>query len=238
RNLDTPVWAVDSKHVFYMGRPLPGADPKTFEVLLGNYARDARGVFFGPFRSRKIDHATFRVLNANFGVDSSRAYFVITPIRGAAAERFRVLDASLVAEASGVFLQAGYAADATSVWFASGAGIYRIPSADPGTFVSLANRFGYDREHVYFEHSTLPGADPTTWRVWRGLLSVDKKSVFYTNKRIAGVDRVSIRLLSADGTFMDRHRVYSSGKACLRDPDDPLGGKAFDKLLDEWPQVV
>jgi hypothetical protein len=238
RNLDTPVWTNDGKRVCYMGRPVRGADPKTFEVLLGNYARDARSVFFHTIRAAKIDRATFRVLNANFGIDASSAYFVVTPIRGANPGTFRVLDSSLVAEPGGHFLQAGYAADARSIWFASGVGVFRIKNAEPKTFVSLANRFGYDRERVYYEQAMLPGADPVTWRVLRGTLSVDKSSVFYTSKRIPGVDRASIRLLSEEGAFMDRHRVYRCGQPCLRDPEDPLGAKAFNQLLDEWPQVI
>jgi len=238
-----------------MGRPVRGADPKTFKVLLGNYACDARSVFFHRIRSPNIDRATFRVLNANFGVDAARAYFVVTPIRDADPQTFRVLDSSFATEPSGDFLQAGYAADATSVWFASGAGIHRLKTADPKTFASLGNRFGVDSERVYHEHAMLPGADRTTWRPWRGSLSVDKDKVFFTNKRIAGVDRASIWLLSVDDCFMDRHRVYCGAEpvspewylenmlkhdeaACAREREWLPSGKMFERILDEWPKVV
>src|SRR5208282_390559 len=163
---DIPVWSNDGKQVCYRGRPVRGADPKTFEVLLGNYARDARSVFFHSLKS-PADRATFRVLNANFGVDATQAYFVVSPIRDADPKTFRVLDSSLVHNGSsfvsGAFLQAGYAADANSVWFASGEGVYRLKTADPKTFVSRGNRFGYDSEHVFFERAMLPGADRLTW---------------------------------------------------------------------------
>jgi len=254
RNLDTPVWSNDGKRVCYMGSPVRGADPKTFEVLLGNYARDAQSVFFHHNRSQKIDRQTFRVLNANFGVDAAHAYFVVTPIGDADPQTFRVLDSSLVAGPFGQFLQAGYVADASSVWFASGGGIYCLKTADPRTFVSLDNRFGRDSERVYFEHSMLPGVDRATWRPWRGSHSVDKNSVFFTNKKIADVDRASIWQLTADGCFMDRNRVYCNAEAisparyleqlkycadaCERERDGLPSGRMLERLLDESPKEV
>lgn len=258
RNLDTPVWLNDGQTISYMGHPVRGADPKTFEVLLGCYARDADSVFFHCRRSQKIDRRTFRVLNAHFGVDAVHAYFITTPIRHADPKSFRVLDSSLVYNgetgAAGTFLIAGYGADAKRVWFCSGKGIYQLKSADPQSFVSLGNRFGYDRQQVFFERAALHGVDRMTWRPWSSLLSLDKDSVFFTNKRVAGVDRPSVRLLMGSNCFMDRHRVYSGAtpitteeylgrlkyrqEGCARERRRMLNGEVFDLVLNEWPQAV
>jgi hypothetical protein len=251
RNIDTPVWSNDGKRVYYMGQTVRGADPKTFEVLLGCYARDAQSVFFHMNRSQKIDRATFRVLNANFGVDAAHAYFVVTPIPDADPQTFRVLDSSYV-RCLDWFSNGGYVADANSVWYARDA-IRRIKTAEPKTFVSIGNRFGYDSQQVYYEHTMLPGADRVTWRPWHGNLSVDKDSVFFTNQKVPDVDRASIWLLSAEGCFMDRHRVYSNGapisiekyfESCLKYTADKCAwerewlsnGKLFERILDEWPK--
>ncbi|HEX3626863.1 MAG TPA: DKNYY domain-containing protein [Verrucomicrobiae bacterium] len=220
--------------------------------LDSGYARDANSVFFHSMRSQKIDRATFRALNANFGVDSSHAYFVVTPIKDADPQTFRVLDSSYIPRLDW-FSNGGYVADVNSVWFASKNGIYRIKNADPKTFVSLGNGFGYDHQNVYYENAQLPGADRATWRVWRGNLSVDRDSVFFTNKKIADVDRPSIWLLTPHGCFMDRHRVYSNGvpisieqyfECCLKfsaehcawERDWLSNGKLFERILDEWPK--
>ena len=104
-NLDVPVWSNDGKQVCYRGKPVRGIDPKTFEVLLGNYARDAQSVFFHRLKA-PVDRETFRVLNANFGVDATQAYFVVSPIRDADPKSFRVLDSSLMAEFVSSFLHA------------------------------------------------------------------------------------------------------------------------------------
>jgi hypothetical protein len=257
-NLDVPVWSNDGTQVYHRGVPVSGADPKTFEVLLGNYARDGKSVFFRNVKSKTIDRATFRVLNANFGVDSASAYFAFSPIRDADPASFRVLDSSFVhngaSYVAGAFLQAGYAADAHSVWFASGDGVFGLKTADPKTFVSLGNRFGHDSEHVYFERGALPGVDRSTWRPWREAHSVDKDSVFFTNKKILGVDRASICLLSATGCFMDRHHIYCNAEVisserylahlkyvanrCAQEQEQIPNGKMFERLLFEWAKEI
>jgi len=251
RNLDTPVWSNDGKRVYYMGSPVRGADPKTFEVLLGNYARDATNVFFHHNRSQKIDRATFRVLNANFGVDAQHAYFVMTPIADADPQTFRVLDSSYI-PCLDWFSNGGYVADAKAVWFASSKSIHCLKHADPKTFVSLGNGYGCDHERIYCERAMLPGADRLTWRLWRDQLSVDKDNVFFMNKKVAGVDRASLWLLTAENCFMDRHRVYGNGvpitigeyatlvkfcsDRCAWECDWLASGKLFERVLDEWPK--
>lgn len=254
KNVDIPVWMNDGSKVLYRGRALRGADAKTFRVILGNYACDDISVFFHTIKSSKIDRKTFKVLNSNFCVDSKNAYFVVTPIKGADPKSFRVLDSSLEADSSGNFLQAGYAADNKSVWFASGAGIFRVKNADPASFVSLGNRFGYDCERVYFQHAMLPSADRVSWRHWRGNLSIDKVSVFFTNKKVSTVDRASVKLLVADDCFMDRNQIYVGitpvsveryleflafkESACANDRTSLQNGTAFECVLNEHPHEI
>jgi hypothetical protein len=129
-NLDTPIWSNDGKQVRYMKSRVRGADPKTFEVLLGYYARDARQVFFGPAVCRKMDRDSFHPINACFAVDSQSAYFCTAPLKQADPASFRPLDSGLVHNESkhcaGDFLRAGYAADSKAVWFCSGGGIIRL----------------------------------------------------------------------------------------------------------------
>ena len=240
-----------------MGGTVSGADPKTFEVLLGYYALDANSVFNGRSRSQKIDRATFRALNAHFGVDANNAYCVTTPIEDADPHSFRVLDASIYCSGRGPgggFLTGGYAADNNSVW-CCGSSLRRLKTADTKSFVSLGNLFGCDQEHVYFEHAMLSGADRATWRRWCGEhLSVDKDSVFFTSKKISGVDRASICALECDDCFMDRHRIYCGLRVispeeylaslkhkegmCAWEREWIPSGKLFERLLDEWPQHV
>lgn len=242
-----------------MKSKLRGVDPTTFEVLLGYYARDAKSVFFGSVPCRKIDRATFRAINGSFGVDAKTPFFCIAPIKQADPQSFRPLDSGLVhtgsKHTSGEFLGAGYAADDKAVWFCSGGGgVLRLKAADPTTFVSLGNKFGYDNKQVFFKNKSLDGVDRATWRHWSGMLSVDKSNVFFTEKKVEGVDRASIILLQHEDCFMDRHRVYSGARAipveeylsllkyveesCAWERNGLTSGTLFQRLLSEWPHVV
>jgi hypothetical protein len=254
-NLDTPVWSNAGKRVYHMGKAIRGADASTFEPLLGYYARDAKQIYFGSSVCKKMDRATFRVLNTSFAVDANSAWFCIAPVKQADVQSFRPLDSGLAHNGSnfvsGSFLRAGYAADNKAVWFASGGGVYRLKSADPKTFVSLGNRFGYDHERVYYANKVIEGADRQTWRHWRDMLSVDKDHVYFTDMRIEGVHRPSITLLEAGNCFMDRNRLYSSMKettseqylALLKYREERLAwertaiadGSIFQRLLMQWP---
>src|ERR1051325_2169494 len=252
RNLDTPVWSNDGKRICHMGRTVPGADPKTFEVLLGCYARDAQSVFFGTTRSQKIDRATFCVLSVHFGVDAQNAYFAHTPIPDTDPNSFRVLDSARTPYGSPGpfgFLTAAYVADANRVWFCSNR-ISKVKDADPHSFVSLGNRFGRDKDRLYFEHTAIAGVDRVTWRAWRDALSVDKDNVFFFERKVPGVDRASIALLTVQNCFMDRNRVYCNGEPisveeylkhlkycedhCAWEREWLANGKMFERLLDEW----
>ncbi|NUM55244.1 MAG: DKNYY domain-containing protein [Candidatus Hydrogenedentes bacterium] len=253
-NIDVPVWENDGKKVLHRGRPVRGADPKTFEVLLGNYARDAKSVFFHSIQSKQIDRDTFRPLNANFCIDATQAFFVVTPIKDADPKTFRVLDSSLVFFSMGSFISSGYAADANSVWHASSQGIRRIKKAEPVTFFSLGNNYGCDRERVYFYATPIHGADRVTWRHWAGLLSIDKNNVYFTSKKIEGVDRPSIWLLTATDSFMDRHRIYISNRAvtpeeylewlksvdekCAWEREQIHSGAMFERIKSQHPDGI
>ncbi|MFO0888969.1 MAG: DKNYY domain-containing protein [Isosphaeraceae bacterium] len=257
-NLDTPLWSTDGGKVLHLGRPVRGADPKTFEPLLGTWARDARHVYQGPFRCPKIDRNTFRPLNAIFGIDAAHAYCGGSPICDAEAGSFRTLDAGLqhneARGAAGTFLPLGYAADARNVWCCGTDGFFRLKDADAGSFVSFCNGFGKDKQRIYHEHARINGADLVTWRPWRGLHSIDQTHVFWTSKKVKLVDRRSLVLLGHRDCFMDRNRLYCadypiSVKEYLghlaRDEDSLMQerirvetGVVFDRLLSEWPQVV
>jgi hypothetical protein len=253
-NLDTKPWSNDGKKVFHYGREIRGADAKTFEVLLGDYARDAKHVYIGSHTCNKIDRATFRVLNANYGVDAHSVWFRNGPIKHADVTTFRPLDSGFIHNgatfAAGAFLRDGYSTDGKSVWF----GVFELKTADPQSFVSLGNGFGHDRERVYFERKMIPGAHRQTWRHWRGYLSVDKDHVYWTGHKVEGVHRPSITLLEAENCFMDRHRLYSANQeitpeqyfnqlkyleqSCARERTTIADGSIFQRLLMEWPQSV
>ena len=68
-------YAWDSKHVWYNGRLLEGADPKTFEVLKsGYYAKDAKHVWYHDEIVKGADAASFKDDGDMIGHDKNQKY--------------------------------------------------------------------------------------------------------------------------------------------------------------------
>lgn len=65
----------DSKRVWYNGRPLKGADPKTFEVLeSGYYAKDAKTVWYHDEVVKGADAPSFKDDGEMIGHDKNQRY--------------------------------------------------------------------------------------------------------------------------------------------------------------------
>lgn len=68
-------YAWDSKHVWYNGQLLKGADPKTFEVLKsGYYAKDAKHVWYHDEIVKGADAASFKDDGDMIGHDKNQKY--------------------------------------------------------------------------------------------------------------------------------------------------------------------
>jgi hypothetical protein len=167
-----------------------------------------------------------------------------------------VLDGGIVPYSGALFCSsevAGYAKDASRVWYADFNSPKIVEGADVSTFTSLGNRFGRDCANVYFEQKRIGGADISSWRHWKGYLSLDEKNVFVFNKRIKGIDRSSVVLLEARGYMVDRYRIFLGLKQstkeeylkslenleqrCQFERKMLESGKLFDRILDEWPHT-
>lgn len=92
-NADHYLFTKDSTAVHVNGNPIPDADPATFEVLQGAYARDGRSTFYfdGPIAG--ADLSSFRPLDGPYASDSAHVYWMGKTIDGANPSTFRVLNA-------------------------------------------------------------------------------------------------------------------------------------------------
>jgi hypothetical protein len=119
----------DGTNVYVDGTLLQGADPKTFMILNGNFAKDNNSLYdiclgeecnFGPVPG--IDAATYVLLPGStvYAKDKNSFYFGETPISVTATSTFTPIDDC-------------YAKDAVQVYD----GAYPIPGADPSTFTPI-----------------------------------------------------------------------------------------------------
>ena len=92
-NADHYLFTKDSRTVHVNGNPVKGADPATFEVLQGAYARDDQRVYYFTDHIADADMASFRVIESPYAADGQRVYWMGKPIEGADPQTFRVLNA-------------------------------------------------------------------------------------------------------------------------------------------------
>ena len=180
--------------------PIARADPTTFQHLGGDWGRDERHVFVQA-KSKKVDVGTFQYLNPVFTKDEENAYDWEGPIKGADAKTFEVLDPGVFVDAE-ITTRAwarGYARDGKAVYFHDQmfGRAAAVRGADPATFVSLRNDFGYDSKNVWWQKSRLPKADPKTWVYLGRLWSLDKERMYYAHVEVLGIDRKSFTVVNA-----------------------------------------
>jgi hypothetical protein len=92
---DHYLFTKDARTVEVNGALIADADPATFRVLQGGYARDARSIFYFTDRVADADPDTFRTLVGSYGRDARHAYWMGAVIPGADPASFQVLNANL-----------------------------------------------------------------------------------------------------------------------------------------------
>jgi hypothetical protein len=100
-NADDYLFTKDGRTVRVNGNPIADADPATFQVLQGAYARDDRRVFYFDHQIADVDLSSFRPLDAPYASDSTHVFWMGKPIDGADPHTFRVLNADFECSADG-----------------------------------------------------------------------------------------------------------------------------------------
>ena len=156
---EDPIYGTDRHHVFCKAAVLESADPGLFRVLKNgreegrSVATDGRYVWRYCDRIEGADGASFQQIGGDYGADHAGVWLGSSRIGGADPASFRVLD---VKEELAVDARAAYA------------GIFPIPTDQPGTIRPLGAGYSTDGVRVYWRHYPLEGADPGTFEVRRG----------------------------------------------------------------------
>lgn len=224
-------YAIKNGVVHWGRHPVAQADPATFQHLGGDWGRDARHVFVQA-KPKKIDITTFQYLNPVFVKDGDKAYDWEGAIKGADATTFEVLDPGIfIAEEIATKSWArGYARDCNAVYFHDQmfGRATAVRGADPATFVSLRNDFGYDSESVWYQKARLQKADPKSWVYLGRLWSMDRERIYYAEREVPGVDRKSFTVVNAP-------TIGNLASDCERffDADRPIDEQEFWKRVSE-----
>jgi DKNYY family len=154
------------------------ADPKTFESLQGDYAKDRLHVYFSGVSIQEADAQSFKVLSDTYANDNSKVYFRDKPIPGADSGSFAALSAGNYGRDKRDIYILGDAIRACDVasfrWLNDNwqvdrkcayTGGTKLPNAHPGSFVVINDSYAKDAEHVYSAVSdkAIEGADIATF---------------------------------------------------------------------------
>lgn len=134
---DHYLFTKDANVVEVNGTVIAGAEPSTFRVLQGGYARDGRSIFYFTDQVVDADPATFEPLAGSYARDGRHAYWMGGAIQGADPASFRVLNANLECSSD------------------SGRAYYQdtpIAGVDPGSFPPGESATGCTETSITFTH--------------------------------------------------------------------------------------
>lgn len=188
------IYAVDQNQVFINGKPIPNADPKSFQIIGSDwrYTKDANHIYFEGKSIQGIDHNKFGKVQPVVENDQSYTDGVSLVYWGAIVGK---IDASSIRS-----MGPSYVKDRNQVFYLG----RKISNADPESFEVLnGGPFSRDKFRVYYSTDTVPGAHPETFQVLERSYSKDAQNVYYLEngnqvKIIDNADPVSFKVTPYD----------------------------------------
>ena len=193
-------YATDGDIVLYDGELCPNMKANSFRLLEEGYVTDGNIVTFHGWLVLDADGSTFRKLLSSEGtsymptnhdylyVDKYRLYLRDKPIDGSGPDN-KILGEKHLISNDKVFYE-----------------VEIIPDADAGSFISLSEYWGKDKQTAYFRTKPVKGAGADSRLIGKyHLISNDK--VFHYTDTIPGTDAGSFILLSGDWV-KDKNAVY------------------------------
>ena len=143
------------------------ADPKTFEIINGNFARDDKNLYIFGYKLDGIDPKTFETLNYEMIKDKNGVYFLENiseenenseiktkklNLKGLDLRSFKKVDDSDY-----------YFKDKNSIYYEDSGNLHKIESADLKTFKDLDYNFAKDKSNIYYKNKKLDGIDAASF---------------------------------------------------------------------------
>ena len=143
------------------------ADPKTFEIINGNFARDDKNLYIFGYKLDGIDPKTFETLNYEMIKDKNGVYFLENiseenenseiktkklNLKGLDLRSFKKVDNSDY-----------YFKDKNSIYYEDSGNLHKIESADLKTFKDLDYNFAKDKNNIYYKNKKLDGIDAASF---------------------------------------------------------------------------
>lgn len=223
RTLGYYKFGKDKHRVFYAGKEIPKADPETFEVLKGGYAKDrnrAYHVSFGIREITEVDVVSFEALNRDFAKDQNHIYRESAKISNEPSN-FRLIANSGFADMITYYEMNG------EIYVYDGMDKEKlIPTTSTTTFAVLNGGFSRDEHGAFCFANTITLADLSTLQTVSRNYARDSVRVYYCDDHygtsfrsvftvIEGADPSSFHVPNADMApynGQDKNHKYVFGK--------------------------
>jgi hypothetical protein len=192
----TSTYARDKSNVYFFGRPIPGADPLSFELLdRAGIFKDRNHVYLND-QPISDDPAHFQLLDGDLAKDSTSVYWSDGSVLSDDPTHFAIIsnkDHYLYTKDSRIVHVNGNP----------------IAGADPATFRVLQGAYAQDGQRVYYFTDPIADADAASFRPLEGPYAGDAQRAYWMGKPIAGADPSAFRVLNSDfECSSDQERAY------------------------------
>ena len=165
---------------------LAGANPKTFEIINGNFARDDKNVYFFNKKVIGVDAKTFEKVGYDIVKDKNGVYF----LENVSEENENLEIKTKNLKADGIDLKTlkkldnGYFKDKNSIYYELNGNLYKMKNVDLPTFEVLNSPysssvyFAKDKNNVYYNGKKLDGIVPNDFEQIQSYFIKDKNGIY------------------------------------------------------------
>lgn len=203
----------DKFNVYYNTQLVPGLDGESFELINNNYAKDKNNYYLFGFPSEEISipqkitdsRLTLEILEHPFSKNTEKVFYKNKVINGINPKMAMVIGSSYIKDDQKVFKRTEIVKDADPLSF-------KIPEQIQAYHDS--DFFALDDHSVYYDKYKLPNADPKTFVIIGLDYGKDDKHVFFKNKVVHNVDVSSFKIYNhghGDEDAEDKNGTFSKG---------------------------
>ena len=161
---------------------LAGANPKTFEIINGNFARDDKNVYFFNKKVIGVDAKTFEEVGYDIIKDKNGLHILIDS--NETEIKVKNLKADGIDLKTLKKLDNGYFKDKNNIYYGLSGNLYKIKNADLQTFEVLTSPysssvyFAKDKNNVYYNGKKLDGIVPNDFEQIQSYFIKDKNGIY------------------------------------------------------------
>jgi hypothetical protein len=155
----------DKNHLYYVNKKFEQADTNSFQGLWGEYAQDAKHIFFNNEVLLKTEFTPKKIANdkhENYLQLKDRLFFQEREIKGVDLESFELIEAE-------------FSRDKHHVYY----GNHVIENADGDSFKVHNEHYQSDKNGLYYDAMFINGSDSASYKYIDQLYSKDKNQVYY-----------------------------------------------------------